>query len=955
MAVKKNNSSGFIDAVATANTAVSDDKATDLVPLAGANNVVILPVNTAPTFMIGGNGKVATNLSSLEDKAYSITINKDGKILLSGYSRNDFALVRYNTDGSLDASFDGDGKVITDIGSAGDSGRSVTLLNDGKILVGGYSSPEFGVSDFALARYNSDGTLDTSFNGDGKVTTDFGAGDYGYDITLQADGKILVGGISTSNPFEDGDFALVRYNTNGSLDNSFDGDGKVTTDFGALESGNAIAVQANGKILVAGSTQLSAFHKADFALVRYNSNGSLDTSFDGDGKLTTDFSTSNDEITAITVQADGKILVAGSSDKDFYFGSNISSDFALARYNSNGTLDTSFGGDGKVTTNFGGNDFGQSITLQSDGKILVAGYSINSSDSYFALARYNKDGSLDTSFSGDGKVTTALGFLNQGYSVSLQADGKILVAGTTKTFVNGPLPYSVNTFAVVRYNQDGSLDNTFGGDNTVATTAQYTENATAIVLDNTVQIYDAELANKGNYNGASITLARHGGANNQDAFSSSGSLSFNVGKALLSGVNIGNVSNSNGTLKITFNANATQDRVNTALSSLTYKSTSNAPPASVQIDWTFNDGNAGGQGTGGALKTLSAMVVNISPVNDLPSGSVSISGLATQGQTLTATNTLADADGLGPITYTWKSGATILGTGNTYTVKATDVGNTVKVTASYIDHGGTHESLSSSSTAVIGVTKTGTANANVLVGTVGNDGLSGLGGSDSLSGGNGDDILNGGTGSDKLIGGTGNDTYVVDSISDVVTEAAGGGTDTIRSSVSLTLAANVENLTLLGTAAINGTGNNLNNSLIGNAANNALSGGAGTDTVNGGAGDDVLNGGLGNDRLTGGAGQDKFVFNTALTANIDKIIDFAVVDDTIQLENAIFTKLTATGVLNSADFKIGAATDANDFVVYNQATGGLFYDADGNGAGTAVQIAILGSHLALTHADFVVT
>lgn len=223
------------------------------------------------------------------------------------------------------------------------------------------------------------------------------------------------------------------------------------------------------------------------------------------------------------MQADGKILMAGTAYND---GTNL--DFALVRYKSNGTLDTSFDGDGKVYTDFSNTwDDGYSITLQSDGKILVAGSSRNAyvspTHTDFAMARYNsEDGSLDTSFDGDGKLTTNFFGLvsnDTGYSVTLQADGKILVAGTSTSGNKG-------IFALARYNPDGSLDANFHDASTLNAVVSYSENAAPVVLDSSVQIFDDQLASQDNYNGASITLARHGGANSQDVFSGSGVLSF---------------------------------------------------------------------------------------------------------------------------------------------------------------------------------------------------------------------------------------------------------------------------------------------------------------------------------------------------------------------------------------------------------------------------------------------
>ena len=262
-----------------------------------------------------------------------------------------------------------------------------------------------------------------------------------------------------------------------------------------------------------------------------------------------------------------------------------------------------------------------------------------------------------------------------------------------------------------------------------------------------------------------------------------------------------------------------------------------------------------------------------------------------------------------------------------------------------------------------------------LIGTVNNDKFNGLAG---------DDFINGLAGSDTMKGGLGNDTYVVDNAGDVVIETSGlkAEIDTVNSSVSYTLTSNVENLTLTGATAINGTGNELMNAIVGNAAKNTLSGGANADTLSGGAGNDTLNGGTGSDKLnggdgddflvagigndvlmggaghdllSGGAGSDVFIFNTPLGKSVDEILDFVVSDDTIKLENQIFTTFVNTGVLASSRFVIGnVALDANDAIIYNNATGALSYDTDGNGVGAAVQIAVLGTGLALTHADFVV-
>ncbi|MDX2275201.1 MAG: calcium-binding protein [Hyphomonadaceae bacterium] len=228
---------------------------------------------------------------------------------------------------------------------------------------------------------------------------------------------------------------------------------------------------------------------------------------------------------------------------------------------------------------------------------------------------------------------------------------------------------------------------------------------------------------------------------------------------------------------------------------------------------------------------------------------------------------------------------------------------------------------------------------------------------DTLIGNSGANVLDGGIGADQLTGRGGNDTYVIDSAGDQITEVAAGGTaDLVLSSITRTLTANLENLTLTGTSVINGTGNTLANVIIGNTGGNILKGGDGADTLSGGGGDDALYGQTGQDSLTGGAGRDAFVLNSPLTAaNADTITDFSVPADTIKLENSVFTELGGAGVLATAKFFIGAnAHAAADRIIYNSSTGALYYDGNGNASGGKTLIATLDTGLALTHNDFVV-
>lgn len=238
-------------------------------------------------------------------------------------------------------------------------------------------------------------------------------------------------------------------------------------------------------------------------------------------------------------------------------------------------------------------------------------------------------------------------------------------------------------------------------------------------------------------------------------------------------------------------------------------------------------------------------------------------------------------------------------------------------------------------TGTLAINGTGNELNNVLIGN---------GAINQLTGGLGNDTLDGKVGADNMSGGAGSDSYVVDNVGDVVTEILNQGIDKVSSNITYTLPLNVENLTLTGASTINGNGNGQANNLLGNSANNQL---------NGYGGNDILDGGLGANVLTGGLGKDIFKFTTA--GHIDTITDFLVIDDTIQLENAVFTALATTGILAVDQFLIGTqALDSNDYLIYNNLTGALLYDADASGSGAAVQIAILATGLSLTNADFVV-
>jgi uncharacterized delta-60 repeat protein len=358
------------------------------------------------------------------------------------------------TAGSLDPMFDMDGKATTPVGNFSNGVNSVALQADGKIVVAGYS---YGTDpDFGLARLNADGSLDTSFGTNGKVLTDFGGSfDRAYAVALQADGKIVAAGETNA---ASGGFALVRYNMDGSLDTSFDGDGKVTTSFGGNTAAYSVAIQADGKIVVAGRGFDDTIGLG-FALARYNNDGSLDASFGTDGKVTTDFSNGNDYALVVAIQSNGKIVAGGARNSYciFIFPNTVCyADIALARYNAEGSLDNSFGTNGKVATVYGGYDRAIDVAIQADGKIVTAGGN--------SVVRYNTDGSLDTSFDADGRVIIPVAnFVN---AVAIQSNGKIVAAGINYIYLKKE---TTSDFALFRFNTNGSPDPSFDTDGIVTT------------------------------------------------------------------------------------------------------------------------------------------------------------------------------------------------------------------------------------------------------------------------------------------------------------------------------------------------------------------------------------------------------------------------------------------------------------------------------------------------------
>lgn len=335
----------------------------------------VLMGNNYPTFSVGND----------------IVLQPNGKILVAGVAYPDgglgpdFGVVRYNPNGSVDTTFGVNGFAITQVGTLGGYAESMALQSDGKIVVGGNS---WNGSDFdmMLTRYLPNGSLDTAFGTNGLFRIDFGSTDVLSEVLIQPNGTILVAGNATINT--DYQFAVARLNADGSPDLTFDGDGKLTTDFGPDdEHGSAMALLPDGRILVGGFSNNST----QFFMSRYLPDGTYDVTFDGDGRVSGNFgSTIDNRILSLVVQSNGNIIATGDRIGQSY-------DLVVARFRPDGSLDSAFGGgDGFVVTQFqsgAGYDSGVSVVLQADGQILVSGGTVNNDLSSMALARYSNVGS----------------------------------------------------------------------------------------------------------------------------------------------------------------------------------------------------------------------------------------------------------------------------------------------------------------------------------------------------------------------------------------------------------------------------------------------------------------------------------------------------------------------------------------------------------------------------------
>lgn len=332
--------------------------------------------------------------------------------------------------GDLDGSFSRDGRVLTDIANGNDAATAVAIQPDGKIVAAGFSSPPRGARRFALARYDPDGSRDLSFGNQGVVMTRFGDESAAQSVAIQPDGKIVAAGMA-SRPETGWDFAVARYDGDGTLDGSFSGDGRLATDFaGGADGGHALALRPDGKLVVAGESE------GNFALARYEPDGDLDTSLSGDGLATTDFDGQGDGAYALALQPAGKLVLAGFATEPSGFGDWVP---AVARYESDGDLDPSFSDDGRATVDplasglQGNAAYG--LVARQGGSLVLAGR--------WGLLGFAADGSPDASFGDGGRAAPLVSDLR---GLAVQPDGALVGAGST------------GDFQVGRWSSSGALD-----------------------------------------------------------------------------------------------------------------------------------------------------------------------------------------------------------------------------------------------------------------------------------------------------------------------------------------------------------------------------------------------------------------------------------------------------------------------------------------------------------------
>lgn len=773
------------------------------------------PGDLDPSFGIGG--KVTTSFGAVEAGAVSVTIDADGRIIVAGFSVadavTDSILARYNNDGSLDNSFGIGGTIHTDFW-ANDAALCVLIDANGKIVVAG-ATRDFGQADFALVRYNQDGSLDTGFGTNGHVVTDFGAEEIARSIKIDDSGRIVVLGTYQDTRIVTQEIALARYNSNGSIDTSFGTNGKLTSTFGApFITASDVVIDKLGKIVVASS------FGDDFIVARFNVDGSLDTSFDLDGQQVTSLGSvvnNGGFVGGVIIDSSDRIVVVGG-----YYDPQTTTNFDLAivRYLPNGNIDHRFGRSGKTIIDFGGIDGLHSVAIDRHGNIVVAGERIVDGNRDVLVARLAADGSLDSRFGSGGFVTTDFGTeSDSGSGMALDQIGRIVVVGGKSSGDNrefaisrylDPPTVSINSAEIsLREGNSGSTPFTFTVTRTDA--ARGPASVDYIVHSRTKNKVDtADFG--GSWPSGTVQFAT-GEATQTITVNVSGDDGVEVDEWF----RITLLNPSAGTIIAT--ASSTGTILNDDFYDLTYTATGNTP---LKVSFETN----------GRLQVMIGTVLQ-AEVDPITVGSLTING----GNA----NDKVNLAGVDTYRFPHLTKVVLNGGGGDDTLIGSSIYDTISGGAGNDSlNGGVNgaclveqpTSPSSLTSLVVSLAATATWNKFTMTG-FGTDTIADFGGI-SLTGGAGADkfdlrlcaqnvTLSGGGGNDTLIGGTSDDSL-----------DGGDGNDRI-------------------------TGNGGHDQLFGSTGKDSIDGGLGNDLLTGGGGNDSLDGGLGDDFLTGQAGNDLIV------------------------------------------------------------------------------------------------
>jgi uncharacterized delta-60 repeat protein len=824
----------------------------------------------------------------------ALSLLKDGGLVAVG-NVGSFYLKKLNSNGTLDVNFGVNGIVVD---GSGTDAMAVAVQNDGKILAVGYGGP----MQAAVARYNTNGSKDETFGNNGTVLLSFDGYNVSKDLQVLSDGKILITSFTSlsgqsGTPSVNERVGVARLNQDGTLDQTFGVSGKVVLGSSVPYDWSFVRTQTDGKIILSSTT--SSGNGWDLFNVRLNKNGSIDTTY-GDSGYASVLYQDTQHARSLNIDKSNNSYIAGStqlanSDPTriaYPFNENTPRDFFITKINSRGQLDSAFGDNGKVTVDLGGQDTCQASTIQSDGKIILAGMTWIDDVNHLALTRLNKNGTVDTSFGNSGKV------LVQGLDVDarwfevtdveITTNGKIVAAFTTG-----------NSSFALTFNSDGSISKGYLlGTESIDHFIGTSSGDILFGLAGDDELYGGS-GNDTLYGGdGNDTLNGGHGIDTVDYKDSGSDLVINLESGSGSGVDIGNDALSEIEKVI---AGSGDDQI-IGLASL-----------SSNLD--------GGQGDD---------VLAGGSANDLLNGGVGF-------------DTVDYESSQSDLTINLQLG---FATG-------TDVGR---------------DSLSKIENATGGNGNdviTALSNSKALLeGGGGNDTLNGGNAADTLYGGDGNDVVNAGNGNDLIVGGdgAGNDRY-----------NGGYGIDTVKySSAQAGITVNLTSGTATSSAGDDAAhiGNDvlsLIENVIAGDFNDTLIGSSLANRLEGGLGNDSLNGLLGSDVLCGGGGADQFIFNTQLSlssskswlpsrpqgsSNLDKVMDFEHGVDQIVLDDFIFKSLkNITDLTNN--FVVGtAALQSDDYLIYNNSNGYLYYDANGSAGGGQVAFADIGMGMTLTASDF---